>query len=122
MINYTDEMYNQAGNHCLRLMKCSCRGNKFRRDQMVCGQSLQGSDCQPNVLYQCRLLGSPVPMDTCQHGCLGGKCQRLVEVDNDLEDNKSSQASANANSSQPHVEHEVEFVTFAPLIGIHINP
>lgn len=132
----------KIGNDCLRNLKCSCgrRGRAPQSPQQVnCGQYLQG-ECISNVVYQCRLIGPPVPLQYCPHGCINGKCSPAIievtledkfgkEVDKPPSESQRSGRHPTDRNKKPSTtngtseNHEVEFVTFASLIRIPLfNP
>lgn len=100
-----------TGNHCLRNIRCTCRGIRFQRDQLYCGDQLQGNDCVANVIFRCRVIGNPVPVSICTDGCNQNKCTP-----------KSTLEKSNAKTNTTDDEHEVEFVTFAPLVHLGNYP
>ncbi|KAH9404307.1 hypothetical protein TYRP_000127 [Tyrophagus putrescentiae] len=134
----------KSRNDCLRNLKCTCRNMGRSTPQKVCGQQLVGVDCNPNVIYLCRLIGAPVPLQSCPHECSDGKCIASVdqtitevsmkEVDKPPPENNDKESAgkrggskpvrrSNANSSTSREDHEVEYVTFSPLMHIPLfNP
>ena len=176
-------------------MKCSCRsvtkastnsGNSNYR-ATVCGYQIQGEDCLSNIIYQCRLIGAPVPIQNCPYGCYNGRCLQspmirevslkkmdkpsIITTTNNITQNSATRhdigkedssnykttstyrsrlkpnnkiatnSSYSTNTSMTTItkttmidtmnndtallndgEHEVEFVTFHPVLRIPINP